>query len=149
VWGTRPRIQLAVTLTVRDLADRQRRASIVVHYVHSSVLFRLGTRVGTRVTLRAAGFEPGAPVYLHAYRRGRLQLSVLLGRAAGACGTLVARRRLLPTGAASGRWVLSFGTQKKVPHRYVRGAAGERFVRSVAVRRAGGRLLISTVTRLH
>lgn len=146
VWGRRSRIRLAIPLTVRDVADPQRRASVVVHYVHSSVLFRLRAHVGARVKLRAAGFEPGAPVYLHAYRAGRLQRSALLGRAVGACGTLVVRRRLLPAGAVPGGWVLSFGTEKRARRRYVPGGAGERFARRVVVRRAAGRLVIATGT---
>lgn len=146
LWGARSRIRLAIPLTVRDVADRQRHATIIVHYVHSSVLFRLPVRLGARVTLRVAGFEPGATVYLHAYRRGRLQRSVLVGRGARACGTLVARRRLLGVGAGPGPWVLSFGTQKTAPPRYVRGAASERFARRVVVRRMGGRLVMATTT---
>lgn len=108
-----------------------------------SVRFALPVRVGARVTLRLAGFRPGASVYLHAYRAGRLRYSARLGRAKGPCGTLVVRRRLLAAGARTGRWVLSFGTRRAAPPRYVRGAGGERYVRRVVVRRAGRRLVIA------
>lgn len=110
---------------------------------HPSVRFTHTARVGARVTLRLAGFPPGAAVYLHAYRGARLRSSARLGRARGACGTLVAKRRLLPAGAGPGRWLLSFGTRKTAPRRYARGAAGERVVRRVVVRRAGRRLVIA------
>jgi uncharacterized delta-60 repeat protein len=107
------------------------------------VRFPLPVRAGARATLRVAGFPRGEAVYLHAYRGVRLRYGARLGRAEGACGRLVVRRRLLPGAARPGAWVLSFGTRRTAPRRYVHGAGGERFARRVVVRRTRGRLMIA------
>jgi hypothetical protein len=107
------------------------------------VRFPLPAAVGARVTLRGAEFRPGIAVYLHAYRGTRLRYTAPLGHAKGACGTLVARRRLLPVGARPGGWVLFFDTHRTAPRRYLRGAAGEQFTRRVVVKRERGGLVVA------
>jgi hypothetical protein len=87
-----------------------------------------------RVRFRAFAFgldvaqdDPRPDVYLHYIRpNGRLRTTIRLGRAKGACGTLLHTRlrRLFPFNAERGTWRLQFDTHK----RFARGTDKSNFV---------------------
>lgn len=87
-----------------------------------------------RVRFKFFGFglsdaaPPPTPVYVHYVRPGdgKVQKTVRLGTARGACGaiTRTARRRLFPFTPKAGTWKLQFDAQQK----YVRGTAKTTFL---------------------
>lgn len=87
-----------------------------------------------RVRFRFFGFglsdaaPPPTPVYVHYVRPGdgKLQKTVRLGTARGACGAIArtARRKLFPFTPRAGTWKLQFDAQPK----YVRGTAKTKFL---------------------
>ena len=63
-------------------------------------------RPARRVTYTARGFLPGGAVYAHFRFRGRTRRDVKLGVAAGPCGIVSKKMRLLPTKTRFGRWTI-------------------------------------------
>jgi hypothetical protein len=59
-----------------------------------------------RVTYTARGFLPGKPVYAHFRFRGRTRRDVRIGVAAGPCGIVAKKMRLLPAKTRFGRWAI-------------------------------------------
>jgi hypothetical protein len=68
--------------------------------------------VGRRVRINASGFTTGRRLYAHVRRKG-YRRNVLIGRLKGPCRTLKVRRRVLPTGLASGVYRVQFDTRRK------------------------------------
>jgi uncharacterized delta-60 repeat protein len=135
-WGERARIFPTARLLAADVADPARAATVLVHFVHTSVGVPFGRSPSAKVVLRVAGFPAHRLVYAHLYR-GTLRFTVRLGRARGACGTLMARHALLPAGAAPGPWMVSFSTRRPAPRRYRPRADGELFARPIRIHDVG------------
>lgn len=66
---------------------------------------------GGRRGIMARGFTGGGTLYAHVVR-GRGKRTVLIGRLAGVCGTLTARKRILPRRARSGTYRVQFDTRR-------------------------------------
>lgn len=71
-----------------------------------------------RVRFSVRGMTPGRALFAHYVLRGREHARVRLGRAGGACGTLVRRARYFPQrSVARGSWTIQVGHRR----RYARG----------------------------
>jgi hypothetical protein len=68
--------------------------------------------VGRKVRINASGFTTGRRLYAHVRRKG-YRRNILIGRLKGPCRTLKARRRVLPTGLASGVYTVQFDTRRR------------------------------------
>jgi hypothetical protein len=68
--------------------------------------------VGRKVRIKASGFTTGKRLYAHV-RRKRYRRNIFIGKLKGPCHTLQVRRRVLPTGLASGVYNVQFDTRRK------------------------------------
>ena len=68
--------------------------------------------VGRKVRIKASGFTTGRRLYAHVRRKG-YRRNVFIGRLKGPCRTLQVRRRILPTGLASGVYNVQFDTRRR------------------------------------
>jgi hypothetical protein len=71
-----------------------------------------GGRPGRRVRIGATGFTTGKNLWIHVRKRG-FKRDFKIGRLKGACKRLVAKRRVLPRGAATGVYTVQFDTFRR------------------------------------
>jgi hypothetical protein len=69
-------------------------------------------RPGRRVRIGATGFTTGKNLWIHVRKRG-FKRDFRIGRLKGACKRLVAKRRVLPNGAAPGLYNVQFDTFRR------------------------------------
>ena len=77
-----------------------------------------GGSPGARRRITARGFTGGGTLYAHVVRRRRIR-TVQIGRLAGACGTLTARKRVLRRRARAGVYRVQFDTARTYRRRTV------------------------------
>ena len=68
---------------------------------------------GRKVKIRARGFTTGKRLYAHVRHGTAVQRNVLVGKLKGACHKLKRRRRIIPAGAPSGRYLVQFDTRRR------------------------------------
>lgn len=79
-------------------------ASTTFLMVYRSLAFPRRAKTGARVTVSAAGFPVGRPVWVFYEYRGRVRAAMRLGIAAAPCGEVSRRIPILPKHAGNGVW---------------------------------------------
>jgi hypothetical protein len=104
-----------VTFTATDMttAGLAASTSLLVSAPDVTIRPRNGP-AGRRVRITAKGFATGPTLYAHVRRRstGRVR-NVRIGALAGACGKTSVRKRIFPSGAPSGSYLVQFDTYRR------------------------------------